>query len=53
MAKQIECSELPCEIRITEMPAVAQRAEQAMRRARHADHAGTLEVDQRHRIDAW
>jgi hypothetical protein len=51
-AKQIECSELPCEIMITEMPCVAQRAEQPVRRARHADHARALDVDQRHLLDA-
>ena len=31
---------------------LAQRAEQAMRRAGHADHAGALEVDQRDVLDA-
>lgn len=30
---------------------VAQGAEQAMRRAGHTDHAGALDVDQRHRVD--
>ena len=31
---------------------LAQRAEQAVRGARHADHAGALEVHQRHALDA-
>ena len=31
---------------------LAQRAEQALRRARHADHAGALEVDERDAVDA-
>ncbi len=30
----------------------AQRAEQPMRGARHADHAGAFEVDERHVLDA-
>ncbi len=38
MAQQIECSELPCEIRMTEMRLLAQRAEQTVRGAGHADH---------------
>ena len=32
-------------------PGIAQRAEQPVGRAGHADHAGALEIDQRHRID--
>ena len=31
---------------------LAQRAEQALRGAGHADHAGALDVDQRHAVDA-
>ena len=31
---------------------LAQRAEQPLRRARHADHARALDVDQRHAVDA-
>src|SRR6185437_14788211 len=33
-------------------PLLAQRAEQAVRGARHADHAGALHVHQRHLLDA-
>ena len=51
-AKQIECSELPCEIRMTEIAVLAQRAEQALRGAGHADHPGALDVDERHGVDA-
>ena len=50
-AKQIECSELACEISTTEMLMLAQRGEQALRGAGDADHAGALDVDQRHLID--
>ena len=51
-AKQIECSELPCEIMHDRDAGLAQRAEQPVGRAGHADHARALEVHERDLVDA-
>ena len=50
-AKQIECSELPCEISMTEMPASRRAPNSRSAVPGHADHAGALEIDQRDAVD--
>ena len=50
-AKQIECSELACEIMITETFTSLQRAEEPVGDAGNADHAGAFEVDQCDLVD--
>ena len=51
-AKQIECSELPCEIRITETPSSRSAPNSRSAVPGHADHPGALDVDQRDLLDA-